>query len=313
LNLFQHAYPGAIVGPEAKMVEDFLIHQDVQTVLAEFGPTGCALAPLCEKLGLRLVVHFHGYDATVMPKRWVIRHAYRNLNKHADAFICASKYFSKKLIKLEFASEKIHIIPYGIEVNKFEINVEKDPNFVLAVGRFVAKKAPHLTLRAFERVLNAFPHARLEMIGDGPLFDRCEEIIAAKGLKDSVILHGAQPHHVVKRKLAEASLFVQHSVTAPNGDTESLGVSVLEAMVSQVPVVVTRHNGFVETVVDGETGFLVEEHDVAAMADRMIQLLQDQQLRHRMGVAGRKRVIEHYEAGRKIMSLRELLSIKCHQ
>lgn len=308
VNVIKYGYPGALSGRVAEEVECFLTKHGVQSVLAEFGPTGCALLPVCRKLGIRLVVNFHGHDATVMPKRPIIRYAYRNLNRHADAFVCGSKHFSDVLVNLGFDREKIHVVPCGIEVNQFALDVEKVPGLIVAVGRLVEKKAPHLTIRAFETVLKQCPYARLEMVGDGPLMEFCRELLRNRGMEEKVLLHGARPHDFVKQKLAAASLFVQHSVVAPNGDTESQGISLLEAMASGVPVVATRHNGFVETVVEGVTGFLVEEQDVEAMAARMNQLLKDGPLRERMGRAGRRRVVEYFGVEQQMRRLRALLS-----
>ena len=308
-RLLQYGYPGAISGTAAEGVKEFLHAHSVRVVLAEFGPTGCALLPICRDLGLRLVVHFHGHDGTVLPRRWVYRHAYRVLNRYADAIVCGSGYFRGRLIQIGFDERKLHVIPLGIEVEQFVSDAKKDPNLVIAVGRFVAVKAPHLTIQAFERVLERCPDARLEMIGDGPLLPMCKEMVKAKGIEGHVIFHGAQPHEFVKERLARASVFVQHSITAPNGASESLGISLLEAMASKVPVVATRHGGFVETVIEGVTGFLVDEGDVKGMAERVIQLLQDEKLRFRMGEAGRQRVEEHYEAKVQAQRLYSLLRI----
>jgi glycosyltransferase involved in cell wall biosynthesis len=309
VNALLYGYPGAISGHTGIVLKEFLAKHQVQSILAEFGPTGCALFPICRELGIRLVVNFHGHDATVMPKRWVIRRAYQRLNKHADAFVCGSKYFSEILINLGFDEQKIHIIPCGIEVDQFDMEANKDPNLVIAVGRFIEKKAPHLTIQAFKMVLDKCPNARLEMIGDGPLMHKCQRIVNKEGLGEKVILYGAKSHEFVKQRLAVASLFVQHSVIASNGDTESQGISLLEAMASEIPVISTRHNGFVETVIEGVTGFLVAERDVDAMADRMVQVLQDKKLRDSFGQAGRKHVEENYKAEKMVQRLQDLLEL----
>lgn len=295
-NVLVNGYSGAITGKEEKRVIRFLRDNGVTSILAEFGPTGCALRRLCKKAGIKLIVNFHGYDATVMPKRILIRWAYHKLARDADYFICGSKHFAGRLEKLGFSRNKIRVIPCGIEVDKFAIGGKKDPNLIVAVGRLTEKKAPHLTIEAFSIVHKALPEARLEMIGDGPLRQLCEQKISEHSLEGCVILHGAKEHEFVKQKLSGASVFVQHSVTADNGDTESQGISLLEAMISSVPVVTTKHNGFPETVVDGETGYLVEEREIKEMAKHIIHLLKDAELRMRMGRQGRSRVIKNYSA-----------------
>lgn len=306
-HLFIAGYPGAVAGPEKERVIRFLKDNQVKALLAEFGPTGCALRGICKEAGIRLVVNFHGHDATVMPRRWVIRHSYRRLAEDANGFVCGSTYFAGRLRDLGFPKEKIHVIPCGIEVEQFANGIEKDPDLIVAVGRLVEKKAPHLTIAAFGQIINSFPSARLEIIGNGPLRDTCERKVKELGISSSVIFHGAKDHGFVKKKLARASVFLQHSVTASNGDTESQGISLLEAMASNVPVVTTRHNGFPETVPEGETGYLVDEGDVDGMAERIIMLLRNQELRDRMGKAGGIRVKKYYSSELQIKRLRKVL------
>ena len=147
---------------------------------------------------------------------------------------------------------------------------------------------------AFSKALREHPSARLDMVGDGEMMARCAAVVAEEEMGDAVMLHGSQPTEVVAELLARASIFVQHSITAPNGDTEGLGVSLLEAMIAGVPVIATRHNGFVETVVEGETGLLVEEYDIAGMANAISALLSNPARAKAMGEAGRARALEHF-------------------
>ena len=107
--------------------------------------------------------------------------------------------------------------------------------------------------------------------------------------------------------MKKAALFCQHSVTAPRGDIEAFGITIIEAMACGVPVVVTRHNGFPETVVDGITGFMVPEHDVHAMAAAMKRLLADSELRRKMGKAARDRVIKKFTSSQNIENLKKIL------
>lgn len=306
-NFLKYAYPGAITGSTAKGTRAFLEKHNVQAILAEFGPTGCALLPICKAMGIRLIVNFHGYDATVMPNRWLIRRAYRYLNAHADGFVCGSRHFAGILEKLGFSREKIEVIPCGIEIEKFNPHLGKDKNLLVAVGRFTEKKAPHLTIQAFSKVKANYPNIRLEMIGEGALLTTCKQLCQTLKLEESVTFHGAQSHDFVKAKLAHAGLFVQHSVTAQNGDMESQGISLLEAMASGVPVISTRHNGFTETVAEGKNGYLVAEKDVDGMAEAISTLLGDDALRKRMGAEGRKLVEEKFDSVEQAKRLRHIL------
>jgi glycosyltransferase involved in cell wall biosynthesis len=109
--------------------------------------------------------------------------------------------------------------------------------------------------------------------------------------------------------MRSGGIFVQHSLTASDGDTEGLGLSLLEAMACEVPVVVTRHNGFVETVEHNVTGLLVDEHDVKAMAGAIGDLLADPVRAEAMGKAARRRVLNHFTLEHSRTRLRAILGL----
>jgi colanic acid/amylovoran biosynthesis glycosyltransferase len=126
-------------------------------------------------------------------------------------------------------------------------------------------------------------------------------------MSGSVRLHGAQSPDYIKKILANSDIFVQHSVTAEDGDVESFGISLVEAMATGIPVVVTDHNGFPDTIADGETGFLVPEHDVVEMAEKMKLFLRDPALARRMGEAGSRHARENFDFRITIPRLREAI------
>ena len=98
-------------------------------------------------------------------------------------------------------------------------------------------------------------------------------------------------------------MFVQHSMTAPNGDQESQGVSLLEAMAASLPVVTTDHNGFAESVLHGETGLLSPEGDVAAMAENIARIAGDPGLRLALGQNGRARVANEFDMAARLRAV----------
>ena len=173
----------------------------------------------------------------------------------------------------------------------------------MAVGRFVEKKAPELTLLAFLKVRQEVPDARLVMIGDGPLRGPCQRICRALGLEEAVALPGAEPPPVVAARLRRARAFVQHSVTALDGDAEGTPVSVLEASACGLPVVATRHAGIKDVVEEGRTGLLVDEGDVEGMARHLLDLARDPALAARLGRAGRERIERHFSMDASIGKL----------
>jgi glycosyltransferase involved in cell wall biosynthesis len=131
------------------------------------------------------------------------------------------------------------------------------------------------------------------------------------GISAKIKFLGEQPHAVVRDVMATASVYVQHSVTADDGDMEGLPNSILEAMACGLPVVSTWHSGIPEAVVHGTTGLLVPEHDVEAMAVAIVELFDDTDRAAAIGMAGRERVLDRFsdvqaaETMRLIMGLTE--------
>jgi glycosyltransferase involved in cell wall biosynthesis len=190
-------------------------------------------------------------------------------------------------------SQRIHVIPYGIDLNYFSPEPQAHPRTtveLLAVGRFVEKKAPYLTLVAFARAFARNPALRLTYAGDGPLLEVVQRLAQVYTLEKVVRFVGPQSPDSIQRLLQDADVFVQHSVTTHTGDSEGLPLSILEAQAMSVPVVSTYHAGIPETITDGENGYLVHQNDVDSMAERMLTLAADPELRQRMGVAGRRNV-----------------------
>lgn len=108
-------------------------------------------------------------------------------------------------------------------------------------------------------------------------------------------MHGALPNRTVVDMMAQASIFIQHSVIDPvTGDEEGLPVAILEAMAAALPVVSTAHAGIPELIQHGKNGFLVDPGDTQAMARWMLILAGDQGLRASIGLAARRTVSEHF-------------------
>jgi glycosyltransferase involved in cell wall biosynthesis len=162
---------------------------------------------------------------------------------------------------------------------------------VVFVGRFVEKKGIDDLLSALASIRAAKPRAVL--IGDGPLEPQMRARAADLGVQATFL--GAQPPAEVARHLAASRMLVAPSRTARDGDTEGLPTTILEAAAVGLPVVSTRHSGIPEAVVDGETGLLGAEADPVALAGNIARLLDDEDLRRRLGRAARERVRARFD------------------
>lgn len=277
-------------------------------VLAEYGLTGVGVLAACRTAQVPLVVHFHGYDASMHEVLAAHAQTYPALFDQAAAIVVVSEAMRRKLISLGAPPEKLHCNPCGVDCRQFVGGqpANAPPRFI-AVGRFTEKKGPDLTLRAFATLRRLYPEAVLTMIGDGPMLASCRTLASDLGIEGGVTFLGAQPAAVVRDEMRRARCFVQHSVEAPSGDCEGTPVSILEAGATGLPVVSTRHGGIPDVVVEGRTGFLVAEHDVEGMAHHMLRITRDPELAGRFGRAARLRVETHFSMEGSIAELWKII------
>jgi len=286
----------------------------VSAVLVNYGPLGVEVHPVCRAAGLPFVVHFHGYDAHMTS---VLRRdggAYRTMAKEALGVVAVSQRMVESLSSAGVPREKIQLVRYGVDAPLFEREktIPVDPLF-LVVGRFVDKKAPHLTLLAFQSVQREFPRARLVFGGEGALLETTRNLSRALGLDRAVEFRGRLDHDEVSELMSRATALVQHSITpefGPDaGDSEGTPVTVLEAMAGGLAVIGTRHAGIAEVVRDGETGLLVAERDVEGLAAAMRRLAREPETARRLGGAAREVARNDSTAERYISDLRSVLGV----
>lgn len=286
----------------------YLKKHKIDLVLAEYGPSGVWAVTACKNLNVPLVVHFHGFDASVKEVLDKYRCGYDELFDYAKAIVVVSEAMKARLLDMGAPPDKVYCNPCGVDTEYFECGTPASASQVfLSVGRFVEKKAPYLTLCAFSKVLKRYPEAKLRMVGDGPLLGLCKDLARALQVGDNVEFLGSRSHAFVKQAMLSCRGFVQHSIEASDGDCEGTPVAVLEASASGLPVVASAHAGISDVVKDGITGFLFEEKDVDKMASYMMRLLASPQLANDLGKAGRARIVSEYSMEKSIFRLSEIL------
>jgi colanic acid/amylovoran biosynthesis glycosyltransferase len=277
-------------------------------VLAEYGPLGAGINPACRLAGIPLVVIFHGFDAYQQITLQAYHHAYQELFASAAALVVVSEPMREQLISLGAPASRIVVNACGVDPSLFQpAHPAKAKSHFLAVGRFVGKKGPLHTIRAFSQVHRACPESRLTMIGTGPLLKSSQQLVEDLGLDHVIRFPGACSHASVQAQLQQARAFVQHSICCASGDQEGTPVALIEAQMAGIPVVSTQHGGIPTVVLDGRTGFLVPEGDVDGMAQAMLRLAQDPLLAGKLGSAARAHAIQHHSMERHIDSLAETL------
>jgi len=300
-------------GPQERELARRLRRSATNVLLANYGPVGVALLPVCRKLSLPLVVHFHGYDAHQRDICALHAESYRTLGREASAVIAVSKGMVESLVLAGIPESKIHLLRYGVDPGRFpQFSSGKSvaPRF-FSVGRFVDKKAPYLTLLAFSQALKHLPTAKLVMAGSGALLETTRNLAIALQLGEAVEFLGVLSPEEVALQMRKATTFVQHSVEPSCGpcwgDREGTPVAVLEAMMAGLPIVATQHAGIGEVVMHQRSGLLCHERDVAGMAAHMVTLGSNPELASRYGIAGREEALARYTAEHYISELHSII------
>ncbi len=253
------------------------VHTELPKVIADDYPS---------KLIQRLILWFNGF-----------------MNRYAERLITVSETMRKFLLEWGVRGDKITVIYNGIDTNairreKFlilEVNkrLEFSGNCDIIVGnagRLVPVKNFEMFIRAARLLIDRGCAATFVIIGDGPNRQQLEELTKSIGLEKK--LHFLGWRNDFTRALSSADICVVTS------RTETTSLVALQAMALGRPVIATNVASLPEVVVDGETGFLVPLDDDSALADAIGRLVESPEMRERLGVAGRRRVEERFDAKR---------------
>ena len=283
-------------------------------VHAHFGIDGVHALPLARRLGIPLIVSFHGFDATLSTAALLCSPAWinyplfrRELARDGDLFLCVSAYIRSRVLAMGFPDERTLVHYTGVDCGAIR---PRDPHeetpTILHVARLVEMKGTEYLIRAFAKLGRGHPEIRLVIAGDGPLRWRLRALAGSLGLEQRVDFLGALPHAEVLAQIRRAAMLVLPSTNTRTGRVEGLGMVLLEAAATGVPVVASRVGGIPEVVEDLQTGLLVPERDVEALHACMARLLNQPETRRQLGASARALVEERFDIraqGRKLEAL----------
>ena len=219
-------------------------------------------------------------------------------------------------LELEPLRSRVKVVVPGTEPTRFRPGLDTsavrarfglDPaaRWLLTVARLVEHKGIDNGIRAFARLAPAYPDLRYAIAGEGEWRAELELLADALGVADRVRFLGPVSETELPAVFNVASVFLGVS-RQMHDKVEGFGIALVEASACGVPVIGARSGGIPDAVREGETGFLTEGEDPAAIARTVARLLDDEALRSRLGAGGRKAVETWYNWGRVTRELREL-------
>ena len=192
-------------------------------------------------------------------------------------------------------------IPMGVDTEFFAISDEQrkltmgsSGRNVIYAGRLIDWKGVEYLIKAMPKVIRRYPDTQLTIVGDGPERERLFQSAKESGMQDHLIFTGSLSQEELRRYYTTADVFVLPSIVNGIGETEGLGVVLLEAMACGVPVIGTDAGGICDIIKHETTGLMVPQKHPAAISDSILRLFEDHDLRSKLIDNGRRLVETHF-------------------
>jgi phosphatidylinositol alpha-1,6-mannosyltransferase len=256
------------------------------------------LAPSLRAAGAeRIVASTHGHEVgwAALPAG---RQALRRIGASCDVITYLGEYTRRRIAGAFGPRAVLRQLPPGVDVDTFHPGVDGSAvrarygltgrPVIVCVSRLVPRKGQDSLIRALPAIRRAVPDAALLLVGRGRYHDDLAALARRVGVGEHVVLTGGVPYAELPAHYAAGDLFAMPCRTRRAGmDVEGLGIVYLEASAVGLTVVAGESGGAPDAVRDGESGYVVSGRDEAALVERLVSLLQDPDLRTRMGKAGR--------------------------
>lgn len=261
----------------------FIFWADIVRVIEKISPDivhaqslGIGVPALLSKNLLKIPYVVWGQGSDVYLPDWFTKLTSKTIIKNANSVIALTEDMKRAMQAIY--NRDITIVPNGIDLKEYisELpvqNVEGAEKRILFVGRLHPVKGVQYLLGAMKMVHQELPEAKLILVGDGEEREHLENLTDSLGIRGCVEFAGRVPHERVKDYMNQAEVFVLSSLS------EGFPVTILEAMACGLPVVATRVGGVPDIIKNGTNGYLVDTMNQEQIAEALLNLLQDKQLR----------------------------------
>jgi glycosyltransferase involved in cell wall biosynthesis len=272
-------------------------------------PCGHAAALLSQELGIPFVVTVHGLDVFSVEVNTYTRQWLRRMSqwvyRRASRVLCVSEKVRDQVTQ-GVSEVRASVVYNGTDVKMFSpTNIVVSQPIILSVGNLIPIKGHELLIRVFAGLCSDFPDLSCELIGEGPERSRLSAAAAKLNIANRVRFLGRQSRKQVADAMRRCAVFALPS------RYEGLGCVYLEAMCAGKPVIACRGQGIEEIIESGINGWLVGANDAGELKHALVRLLQDAQLRRRIGEAAHRTIVQRFtlerQADRLVQLYRECL------
>jgi glycosyltransferase involved in cell wall biosynthesis len=196
---------------------------------------------------------------------------------------------------------------FGLERFSQPDSKPRETKRILFVGRLMEVKGVDILIKAFSKFLkiDSLSDYALDIVGDGPELDSLQQLSRQEQVEEKITFHGSKQKSEIAGFYRNADLFVLPSRTTALGEKEGLGLVVLEAMMSGVPVIGTNCGGIKETIEHGKTGIIIPENDVNALHLAMVDLILDVGKREQFSHRAHAEVARKYSSESLVTAMKQ--------
>jgi len=259
----------------------FLILRKVNPDIIHAQSIGICIPAFIAKKLLRKPYVVWGQGSDVYLPGKFIKSISKLVLKNANTVIALTEDMKREMQKIY--SRDVSVIPNGIDLNNFKsvsrkkarskLQIKEDEKIILFVGTLRPVKGVRYLIEAMSGINQECPKVKLLLVGDGVDMPYLKRIVKHLNLKEFVTFVGKVPNENVSQYMAASDIFVLPSLS------ESFGIVNLEAMTFGLPIVATRVGGLPEIIKDGANGFLVEPKNPRQIAEKILLLLEDNELK----------------------------------
>ncbi len=243
----------------------------------------------------KLVLKFYSAELVFALKGpFLFKKILKSIIKKADLIVANSTY-TKNLLQSYYPEIQAEVIPEGFSVVP-KMSKKKEENFkrILFVGRLVERKGVEYLIRAIPLVAEEL-EVKLDIVGDGELAPELRELSVRLGVKNRVNFAGRVNEELLERYYQNCNLFVLPAIVDRKGDTEGLGMVLVEALSYGKPVIASAVGGIVDIVEDQKTGLLVPEKDEKALAQAIVAILKNPARAEELASAGFQHIEKYFD------------------
>ena len=298
----------------------YKVLKKTQVVLlhSHFGNRGFFDLKLKQKLNIPQVTTFYGHDVSMLAQEERWKRRFKILFQQCDLICAEGNYMKKSLLELGCPDSKVRVQHLGIDCDEIPFILRKPADRhkikILIAGTFREKKGITYALEAFAKLTSKYKNIEATLVGDAGRsqreIDYKREIITTittRNIADKVTCLGFLPYPAFIEEAKNNHIFLSPSIHPSDGETEGgAPVALIEMSAYGMPIVSTFHCDIPEVVIDGKSGFLVQEKDSDGLAERLEYLITHPELWEAMGRAGRKHIEEEFNIVKQVAKLEAL-------